>query len=232
MKLLLNIASRKRPGALQELLYNIKSTISGANPYSILVKIDDNDTWYNNTGFDKDIEILRIPAVSKVYATNYGIENREFDIIMNVSDDMRFVVKNWDIKMIYLIRTVWPEGTDFYPAFNDGFIKYKLATLDIQGYEYFKRTGYIYHDSYKSVSCDAENLYVAMMLGKHHYFSEVLFKHIHPANDKSIAVDRTYIHNDQYGEVDTKNYFKRMADNFYVKGDLKAAMEKLESYAD
>lgn len=229
MKFLINIATRRRPQQLAELLFNVRSTISGNHPYQILLKIDVDDHSYSKMNFS-GITVLRPPAVSKIFATNYGVGAQDFECVINLSDDQRFSKPSWDDALVKLIRSVWPEGTDFYVHLNDFYVAHRLATMDVKGREYYDRDGYIYHPSYNSVSCDAENLFVAMLRGRHHYFPEVLFKHLHPANTKTGRNDDTYTLNHQYDQIDTDNYFKRMAANFHVDGDLKAAIAIIEGY--
>jgi hypothetical protein len=75
-------------------------------------------------------------------------------------------------------------------------------------------------------------MFVAQMLGKWHYYSDVIFKHEHPANNPMLAkYDETYHLASKHSQHDIDTYFKRMQKLFYVNnpvsipGVLKVEME-------
>lgn len=219
--ILIKYPTRGRWRLFAEALDNIYSTIR-THKYTIQVTGDIDDPEMNSNEV-ADI-CKRYPRVnlvldnheSKIHACNNHMPDGDFDMIVLMSDDMRFVQFGWDVKMWEQIRSIWPEGTDYFAHFNDGFMGRKIPSLNICGRQWYDRFGYLYHPSYKSVSCDAENMFVAQMLGRHHYFHEVYFKHMHPANLKQPS-DYIYRRNHVHGEGDTKNYFARLKQYFGVK---------------
>lgn len=219
--ILIKYPTRGRWRLFAETLDNIYFTIQ-SHKFHIQVTGDIDDPEMNS----QEVADLckRYPNVnlvldnheSKIHACNNHMPDGDFDMIVLMSDDMRFTEFGWDVKMWQQIRRIWPEGTDYFAHFNDGFVGHKLPTLNVCGRQWYERFGYLYHPSYKSVSCDAENMYVAMMLGRYHYFPEVYFKHMHPANLKQPS-DYIYRRNHAYGEADTRNYFSRLKQYFGVK---------------
>lgn len=216
--LLIKYATRGRRKLFFDTLQNIQDTIKTDN-YLIYVTADLDDEEMKGVLSNKYTSINYSPAHSKVEAINRHLEFLKFDWLVNVSDDMHFIAQNWDEKMLDDIRTHWAYSWDFFAHFNDGFVGDKLPTMSVIGRQYLNRDGYIYHPSYKSVSCDAEAMYVAMMRGEYKYFDTVYFNHIHPANCSFIS-DKTYRDNDRHGNADTANYFERMAKGFEVKNPV------------
>jgi len=169
--ILIKYPTRGRWRLFAETLDNIHSTIR-THKFYIRVTADLDDPEMNSNEV-KDL-CKRYPHVSlefdnhdsKIHACNNLMPQNNYDMIVLMSDDMRFTEFGWDTEMWRQIRGVWPEGTDYFAHFNDGYVGDRLPTLNICGSDYYKRFGYLYHPSYKSVSCDAENMYVAQMLGR------------------------------------------------------------------
>lgn len=226
MRILIKYATRGRPELFRERIKNIHETI-GCDNFEIIVSIDKDDTTMSafdtltEYGFISSYPKMRLfygENHSKISAINRDMEHaQKWDLLINFSDDMVFVQPNWAPIMLNLIKMKWGDSLDFFAHFNDGFVKEKLPTMSIMGWEYFHRTSTIYNSEYKSVSCDAEAMFVAMMLGKHHYFENQLFSHMHPANAPGVvSTDATYWLNDKFDKDDTETYFRRKSKLFYV----------------
>lgn len=222
MRILIKYATRQRPEMFLDALRNIRSTI-GDVQYYVLVSTDYTDGSMDDKMYDEarriipNIALYRGNNQSKVEAINADMDKApEWDLLINMSDDMMFCEKNWGIEMINLIRHKWKAGTDFFAHFNDGFVHHRLPTMSIIGREAYERDGYIYHPSYRSFSCDAEAMFVAMMRGHYHYFDRTFFRHVHPANTGH-QPDQLYRNNGKYSEIDTANYFERRRNLFFVK---------------
>lgn len=235
--LIINLASRGRPQQFLKVLQNITDTIS-THDYRIIVSIDFDDMEMNNNKMFKEIwkyntEIIAKNNRSKIEAINKGcsIFPQKFYWLINMSDDMIFTQHSWDEKMLNSIKGIWGNSTDFFAHFKDPHIEGRLPTLNVCGFEYFKRDNEIYHNSYGSICADAENWHKAIMRGRHHYFNEVYYEHIHPANIPSLPVDKTYRRNDQFGKADVANYFERMSYGFYVENPVYMP-EEVKFYMD
>lgn len=216
--LLIKYATRHRPGKFLKAMDNILSTATG--DFQIIVSIDSDDkdmiTIANNSKFPNTQFYINDNFGGKIGAINANIPLSSWDWLVNMSDDMQFIVKGWDQIMVEKIRSVWGNSLDFFANFNDGFQGPKLATMSIMGREYYERFFYIYAPCYRSLSCDAEAMYVAQTLKRYHYFPDLLYKHAHPANVKGIKSDELYVANERYAKQDADIYFQRLNKNFYV----------------
>lgn len=219
--LLIKYATRGRWRMFFDAIENIYSTIQ-TNQFKIIVSADSDDVEMNCPETREmlrryqNVELNYGPGISKIHAINRDMETERWDWCINMSDDMKFITPGWDKKMLAQIKRVWPDTWDWFAHFNDSFTRDKLPTLNICGRGWYDRFGYIYHPEYKSVSCDAENMYVAMMEGRYHYFPEVYFHHLHPANLKQPS-DQLLRRNHAFGDMDTDVYFKRLKRYFDVK---------------
>lgn len=219
-KLIIKYPTRGRVNLFAGRLDNIHSTIR-TNNFKIIVCADVDDVEMNSSETRElisrypKVELRLDKRVNKIHAVNRHTPSDDWDWVLVMSDDMKFLEFGWDQKMWEQIREEWPTGTDFFAHFADGYVNEKLPTMNICGREYYDRFGYIYHPEYAAVSCDAENMFVAMMLDRYKYFPEVYFHHIHPANTK-MPVDRTYRENNEFGDKDTNTYFRRLRRLFDV----------------
>lgn len=219
MKILIKYATRGRSEWFKKAITNIIETIGNVE-FKILVSadIDDpdmaNDRIIHFCNSYKYINLIFGNSHSKIHAINRDMEHSgDWDILINMSDDMFFTTPRWGQYLIQCIQNRWGNSLDFFAHFNDGYAGEALATMSIIGLDYFKRDGYIYYPEYKSFSCDAEAYYVAILRGCHHYFPNPFFLHQHPANSK-IPYDETYRKNSLATAHDTELYFKRLNMNF------------------
>lgn len=198
---------------------NIYETFNGRN-LVIVVSADEDDQTMTRGSIKRfcnqfsELHLIFGKSSSKIEAINRDLDKAgEWDILVNMSDDMHFIVRDWNLQIEGRVRNTWGESLDFFAHFNDGYVGAGLPTMSIMGRDYFKRDGYIYHPSYKSFSCDAEAMYVAQLRQRWAYFPEVLFKHQHPANSP-LYHDSLYRRNSLYSEHDTRNYWQRMKNDF------------------
>lgn len=238
MKILIKYASRGRKDQYFDGLDNILSNIH-TDDYLILSSFDEDDTVMNNEEvrerLDKYDKLIYYygPGISKVHAINRDIDKIDYqwEMLINFSDDMRFIKQGWDEIMIEEIRKVFGDSTDFFAHFWDGSTPHNtpLPTMSVIGREYYERDMYIYHPLYKSILCDAEAYHVAQMRERWHYFEfkkrdekygnilkeESLFVHNHPAWGKA-KDDQVYELNKKFSHEDEVLYYKRLNKYFYV----------------
>lgn len=220
MKFLIKYATRGRPEWFRKTLTNIVDTISTKAIYLVLVSIDEDDATMNQEETNEflkqkgcDYILACGKSTSKIDAINRDmgfVRGFGWDTLINMSDDMRFVIHGWDVIMENKIKEVWGSSLDFFAHFNDGYVGDKLPTMSIFGADYYKRDNYIYHPDYKSFSCDAEAMYVAQMRKRHYYFPDVLFLHEHHQNMGGVMVDETYKINALATPHDLKVYWSRL----------------------
>lgn len=228
MNILIKFATRGRSQYFLEAMRNIASTIGNVN-YQVLVSVDEDDANsldICNSQVDKPYGFVFrnsikdiAPRTSKIGAINRGMDNpkiKPWDILVNMSDDMKFIKQNWGLVLIDMVKHRWQGSTDFFAHFDDGVVGEALATMSIIGRQYYERDGYIYYPEYKSFSCDAEAYYVAILRGCHHYFAGVkMFTHQHPSSSPR-PNDETYQHNSLATAHDTELYFHRLNNNFFT----------------
>lgn len=218
MRLLIKYATRNRPEKFRAAMANIFNTIK-TKDFFIVVSIDNDDQKMIDLATKEDwrnTEFWINQPAGKIGAINANIPLSGWDWLVNMSDDMVFVKQGWDEVMVQRIKSVWGDSLDWFVNFNDGYQGERLPTMSIMGYEYYSRFFYIYAPCYKSLSCDAEAMYVAQTLERYHYFPEVLFKHEHPANVRGMKSDSLYAQNETFQKQDTQTYFRRLLNNFYV----------------
>jgi len=217
--ILIKFATRGRPEWFKKAIVNILGT-KRTRSIIILVTADEDDPTMNNDDIRKFVEryfsvvIIYGKSESKIHAINRDIDQMgNWDILINMSDDMMFIVDGWDDIMVKMIQEVWGDSLDFFAHFNDGYIGDKLASMSIIGKTYYERDNYIYYPEYKSFSSDAEAWFVARARGRHHYFPEVLFLHQHPTWTPR-SDDETYRRNSLATPHDLEVYWRRLNSNF------------------
>jgi hypothetical protein len=219
--ILIKLASRSRPLKFVKALQNIKTMTQG--DYKVLVSADSDDRTMNNKQMIRHVSLLKHVEMyfgdhqTKVEAINRDLDKvNDWDILVNFSDDFQIVTRGWDRILRDQVSNKWPGSTDWYAHYSDNYTHDALPTISIMGRDYFNRAGHIYHPSYKSFSCDAEQFYVAKARGCYHYFPERLFKHEHPANNRKLKNDVLYKLNSYHTPHDVKNYFERLNNDFYL----------------
>lgn len=238
MKLLIKYATRSRPFQFIQAIRNITETI-GYDNYMILVTYDVDDSTMTSDVIDLALSINSkiifdvndSPERNKIQAINHGMDLcYDWDWLVNMSDDMVFITTGWAEKILNDVGRIFPEMTDWFAHYDDGYQHDKLPTMSIMDRNYYERDRYIYHPSYKSFSCDAEAMYVAMMRERYYYSDAKYFQHQHPANSPKLRTDSLYAHNGQYGHEDTENYFKRLRDYFDLKGEKEQQLMPTDTY--
>jgi hypothetical protein len=133
----------------------------------------------------------------------------EWDVLVNMSDDMRFTVKGFD----KIILNEFANGTDICLHAPDTKQKDKLITLAILGKDYYNRFGYIYHPAYISLWVDVEMTDVAKLNGRYRYLPQFLFEHQHPSFGMGV-MDEQYRHTESFEPIDKQTYLTRKANGF------------------
>lgn len=235
MRLLIKFATRGRKEKFYQGLQNIHDTLSGKHECLVVVSIDSDDSVMcaeveNVRNNYQNVLIFVGPPNGKIAAINRDINYLpyDWDILINFSDDMRFVFNKWDLHLLHQIKLAWPNTTDYFAHLNDGYVGEALPTMSVMGREYYNRFFYIYPPCYKSVSCDAESFYVAQLLGRYKYFPDIIFKHEHYTNIKG-KPDETYRQNDKYEKEDHRIYFERLNKNFYVNNCKETPFDKYKT---
>ena len=224
MRILFKFATRSRPELFKRGYESIVKNCTSDN-YIILVSFDSDDETMANVrdGHYKNTVLSKGVSLNKVHAINRDISLMgEWDILVNMSDDMVFTKKGFDevIRNNFALDLSMEMGMTYAARYNldqclhfpDG-NRNDLITMSIMGVDYYNRFGYIYNPEYKSLYCDNEQTDVAMMLGKYKYVNEDIVRHLHPAYGKA-AMDTQYIHTESLGGEDKITYERRKQKHF------------------
>lgn len=182
MTILFKLTTRSRPRKAIETLISIYENVRSDN-FMTIVSLDTDDI--TNSEFVKGIASLNKLKVcfgepsNKILAINRDVPAEGWDILINVSDDMKFIVQGFDEE----IRKDFGDNLDQFIHYNDGNQKANVSTMSIIGKTYYERFGYIYYPEYQSLWSDCEEMDKAFMLGKYKYMGDdkILFRHLHPA---------------------------------------------------
>jgi hypothetical protein len=226
-KILFKYASRSRNEKFFDGLDNILSNLNDLNNFCILCSLDADDETMNNQQSIKRITeyVKKYPAnivikfgksKNKIDAINRDVnefkERFDFDILVNFSDDMQFIVQSFDKTIREKFYIAYPN-LDGNIYFNDGFVGDAISTMSIIGRKYYDKFNYIYHPSYHSLWCDNEYTMVAKTEKKIVYFDEKIYIHNHPANVGGF-IDTQLMKTESFNEIDRENFNKRLTNNF------------------
>lgn len=212
MTILFKIASRGRPDKFKETVMNIVNNVSPKCSFGIVASADlDDETMYND-----DIHKFcnRAGVIlnygkhkTKIEAINAHLDTfKDWDILVNVSDDQRFLVYHFDKIIVRDMQTNFPDldGVLHYPDKHNK----EVMTMSVIGLKYFQRDNYIYFNEYYSTHCDLEAREVAIIRKKYAPLEEVIYTHEHP-NNTGENLDATYTRNMQYEPYDEKTFLRR-----------------------
>jgi hypothetical protein len=221
LKILFKYPSRGRPEKFFQGLDSIIDNLEDKDNYQILCSFDIDDLLMRDALLNKEENYPNTIAYygtskSKVDAINRDIcFADEWDIIVVMSDDMKFNVYGFDT----IIRQQFLEyGLDTLIHIPDPDAKHFLATMYIAGRTYYERFGFVYNPVYLSLFCDNEVQEIAMMLGKYRYVDfPGIITHLNPAYGHA-PKDEMFINQQEIGwTVDQITYEKRKLENFYIK---------------
>ena len=226
-KILFKYASRSRNEKFFDGLDNILNNLNDLNNFCILCSLDADDETMNNQQSIKRITeyVKKYPAnivvkfgksKNKIDAINRDVndfkERFDFDILVNFSDDMQFIVQSFDKTIREKFYIAYPN-LDGNIYFNDGFVGDAISTMSIIGRKYYDKFNYIYHPSYHSLWCDNEYTMVAKTEKKIVYFDEKIYIHNHPANIGGF-IDTQLMKTESFNEIDRENFNKRLTNKF------------------
>jgi len=224
-------ATRSRPEKFFKGIENIISKAYDKHNLGVLVSADmDDTTMWNPKVLERLLPYVKSGYVfpifgssnSKIEAINRDMNKtdsieklKKWDVLVNFSDDMEFIVDGYDEIIREKFTTHYPD-TDGNLHFNDGFTADRVSTMTIMGRKYYNRFGYIYHPSYFSLWCDNEYTEVARILNKIMYFTTPIYRHNHPANISGLERDEQLLKTESYYEQDGQTYYQRKIHNFYL----------------
>jgi len=212
--------SHSRPVKFQEGLDSIKNNLARPELAEFVFLCDSDDPE-----IEKYLEIYRANNVvyyggtsnNKIHAVNRSMSHApdKWDIVVVMSDDMRFIQLGFDNIIRNDFAEHFPDGDGciHYPDQNQG---EKCMTMSILGRKYYERRNYIYCPEYVSVECDLEAQEEAQMLGCYKFIEKRIFNHNHPSFDTNIPYDSQYrkTESPDIHESDKLTRKKRKEDNY------------------
>lgn len=219
-KILVKYATRGRPERFFDGMDTIYNLCEMPDHIRVMVTADiDDKTMFNDAVRDK---IYSYPNAHVIYGTSenkIAACNRDLDIlpegfkdwgiICNFSDDMRWTMPKWDTHIRVDFNSVYPQ-LDGYMAYKDPDTNGALSTLYIAGRKFVDKFGFIYDPVF--VSLFADNLVedCAKKMGKYHYTGYEIYRHKNPAyNYSDMPKDAMFEEQQRIGwGVDQKTYYQ------------------------
>jgi len=217
MRIMYKFATRSRPHKFFEALDNIQK-YSQHDDYMILVTADIDDAlMFNDEVIERVKEypkahILFGTSKNKIDAINRDLDLfPEWDILINMSDDMAFISHGYDKQIINDFQSF--RSLDLLLHYPDQKAWFAMCTMAIMGKYYYNRDGYIYNPVYKSLFCDNEQMEVAKMRGRYKYIKKRLFNHNNPMHGLA-PKDELHLKTIADHKEDKATFEKRKAEKF------------------
>jgi hypothetical protein len=233
MKFLLQFPTLGRPEKFSFCLKKYLELFSKENELHFNINCDSSDVTMNN-----DITVNTIKYIldryenvnynmnfddntTKISAINDHIDDKDFDIVICVSDDMIPIKSGWDKIISSSMEKHFPD-TYGCLHFNDGLQGNNLITLSILGKKLYDFFGYIYHPDYKSLYCDNEFTNQVYSMNKVAYINEIVIMHEHYSKNGSMN------HNDyDYAAQKTLSFAGRDAYVFQQRAALNYPKQRI-----
>lgn len=186
MIMLYKLASRSRPKKFFETLDNIIENAMHED-YIILCSLDIDDDSMTHPEIKGRIHAYgeRVRAYwgfsgSKIAAINRDIPFvQEWDILVNVSDDQRFIYKGFDLDIIQAFKG-FSGLNHFIDIHRPG-----ICTMAIMDYDYYMIDGFIYHPNFLSVYSDNFQQELAKKRRRYKFIDNPIFIHYHFRNNNA-----------------------------------------------
>tara|TARA_R110000824_G_scaffold9415_4_gene42159 strand:+ start:48589 stop:49302 length:714 start_codon:yes stop_codon:yes gene_type:complete len=208
MILMVQFATRNRQEQFLKCLQLYVDTLSGKNDVFFNISCDEDDSSMNCEDTMRRIHEIYPQCFinfnnnsTKVEAINANVSERQFDVVINASDDMNPQIHGWDEEIRIGFEKHFPDY-DGVLHFNDGVVGELLNTLCILGRPYYDRFGYIYCPQYKSLCCDDEFTAISNMLNKSIYINKIIIRHDHLALVSGATKDATCRRSDRHEKYD------------------------------
>lgn len=154
--------------------FHISCTLDLDDPEMCNPEVVNRIMSYQNTSIQWGL------SKSKIDAVNRSMPNYPFDILINMSDDMRFNLYGFDQCIRIDMNAHFPnfDGLLHYP---DQDAREWLATMYVAGKNFYKMFGFIYDPGFKSLWCDNLVMTVAQHMKKYKYCGYQINIHLNPA---------------------------------------------------
>ena len=219
-KILVKYTSRGRPDRFLGGLQNIWQTCHRPEYVRVLVTADIDDKLMCNDIMRDEIaqypntHVIYGTSENKIHAINRDMDIlpddfKDWDIVANFSDDMRWTAEGWDEYIRVDANQVSPD-MDCFLSYFDPDTKGVLSTLYIAGRKFYDMFGFIYDPQFKSLFCDNLIEDCAKALGKFKYLGYQIYHHYNPSYGyENFRPDAMYEEQQRVGwDLDQKLYYK------------------------
>jgi hypothetical protein len=233
-RLVIKFPTRNRPEKFKTVFSRYLTFLSGRHDVQFILTMDTDDPTMNNDSMKEwlatraknaDIKWFYGDSKTKIQAVNADMEGVDGDVLLLASDDMVPVQMGYDEIIFGAFGQVFPDF-DGAIKFWDGLRPKEdmLMTLAVMGFPLYRKFGYIYHPSYKSLYCDNEQTQVCAALKKlvrcdmciiQHQWSGEPWDELHARNENA----------EMYG-VDGENFKARSARKFDMEEMFNASSSK------
>ncbi len=218
MKFLFKYPTFRRPEWFQQTLNIYYSMLSNKHEYEFLITLNEDDETMNNKKMRKFMDSYTHLKYkygkheSKIAAINADMENKDFDILFLISDDMIPVAPGFDDVIAQAIEEHFPNLDGALHYNDDCCGKDRTITLSIMGKKLYDYFGYIYHPDYKSFFCDNEFTLEVRRMKKVFYSPLVIVKHDWKGGSR--GGDIVYKRNTKLGRGDESTFNRRRKKGF------------------
>jgi len=220
--IIFKLASRERPQRFKDTLDNLYAMIADKERFTIWCVLDTDDPTCDDYGeilFNQDWPNLYTSwgrSTGKINAINRPIPDEyKWDILVNISDDMRLTVYGFDVIIRSYFDEHFPDG-DGYIHLQDIDSDDRVPVLYIADRKYFERDLFIYNPAYLSLFADNESMHVARHRGRYIYIPGIIYHHLLPSYGH-LPEDEMYRRQQDIGwTVDRATFEEREKHNFYL----------------
>lgn len=220
-RLVIKIPTRSRPERFFAQLDTYYKKLSGRIACRFIITADEDDLTMNNDTAKARLSLYPNlsyhfgTSSSKIEAYNSDLSDlSDNEILLAVGDDMQVVVDGYDQVIVNTMLEHFPD-LDGVLNFHDGFVGAEVNTYPIVGAPFYRRFGYLFNRSYRSLFANEELALVSRILGKEARFEQVLIKHNHPVFGLA-PWDDLYTRNEHLKPYDSSVFKSRRSQNFYL----------------
>ena len=197
MKILFKYTTRSRRSNFLRGYDSIVNNVSN-NDYHVLISVDKDDaSMFPLPELKGNYTYCVGTSKNKIDAINRDLDHIGFtydwDILVNMSDDMVFTVKGFD----NIIRGAF-ENLDQALHFPDQHQGENCMTMSIMGREYYNRDKFIYHPEFESLWVDIVAQEEAQIRGCYKFVNQNIFLHLHPSFG-DCHYDNQYLKTEDWG---------------------------------
>lgn len=207
MKIALLCPTRNRMNKLLTLISSLLTTVSNPENVKLILGVDEDDPikdYYDYLAKNtKLVEVVyfknngKFLGLSNMWNNMYQACNHR-DIYAMVGDDMVFKTKNWDIEIINEFIT-GPKDNILMVHCNDGMRGIGNKHVNVKPFcvnffvhkRYIETVGYFVEPYIENIHQDTWTQVVFDTLNRTRYRHDILIKHLHQSETKSVSDDIT-----------------------------------------